>query len=119
MNKWILMAGILFFSPLMAQAACSSSDFKVDSFKVDLNPIKGTLQMKGNLINNCSEPGAAQLLIEAKDSAGNVVQDRKLWPAGTSNIAPGDKASFDAGRMFRYRETMQTYSISVVDVRTW
>jgi hypothetical protein len=42
-----------------------------------------------------------------------------VWPAGTGNIGPGDKVSFDVGRLFRYQSDMDTYTVSIINVRTW
>jgi hypothetical protein len=75
--------------------------------------------MPGKLVNNCKEPAAAQLVIEAKADDGKVLQKRKFWPAGTANIAPGDSVKFDAGRMFSYNTSMKTYSVTIVSVRSW
>lgn len=122
MNNLIAAAaavGVL-LAPVLAHAQCTAADFKVASFQVmagdAAHPI---MEMPGKLVNHCSEPAAAQLVIEAKAGDGKVVQKRKFWPAGTANIAPGDSVKFDAGRMFTYTPDMKTYSVAIVAVRSW
>jgi hypothetical protein len=41
------------------------------------------------------------------------------WPAGTTNISPGQSVDFDLGRLLHYQSDMQSYSLSVVDVKAW
>ena len=62
---------------------------------------------------------AAQIQIEAKSSDGSVVQKKKFWPAGTTNIAPGSSVEFDAGRMFHFDPSMKTYAVVVVSVHSF
>lgn len=120
MKKLIVAAAVLLLAPMMANAACSASSFKLASFKVQTgDSAHPVMHMKGKLVNDCSTPAAAQLLIEAKSADGSIVQKRKFWPAGTTNIAPGSSVSFDAGRMFQYSPSMKTYAVSIVSVRTW
>ena len=52
-------------------------------------------------------------------SSSNLGESKEGWPAGTSNIAPGETAKFDLGRLFRYQSGMDTYTVSIVNVRTW
>jgi hypothetical protein len=123
MNKSIAataVAGALLLAPVLAHAQCTPADFKVASFQVMAgDAAHPVLEMPGKLVNNCKEPAAAQLVIEAKADDGKVVQKRKFWPAGTANIAPGDSVKFDAGRMFSYNTSMKTYSVTIVSVRSW
>lgn len=123
MNKFIAVmagAGVLLAVPVLARAQCSLADFKVASFQVMAgDAAHPVMEMPGKLVNNCKEPAAAQLVIEAKGGDGKVVQKRKFWPAGTANIGPGDSVKFDAGRMFSYTPDMKTYSVTVVAVRSW
>jgi hypothetical protein len=118
--KKIIAAGALLLSPVLAHAACSPADFKVAAFDVmSGDAAHPVLEMPGKLVNHCDEPAAAQLQIEARSDDGSVVQKRKFWPAGTANIAPGASVKFDAGRMFSYKASMKTYSVSIVSVRSW
>ncbi|KRE90950.1 hypothetical protein ASG87_02110 [Frateuria sp. Soil773] len=118
--KTLLAAAVLLFAPIAAHAGCAATDFAVQDFKVGAGSGAGArMSMKGALVNHCTEAAAAQIQIEAKDSSGKVVQTKKGWPAGTTNIAPGQSVDFDMGRLFRFQSDMQTYTVSVVDVRAW
>lgn len=119
MNKLIIAAGALLLAPVVAHADCTAANFKVASFEVHVAPGNSTMTMPGTLQSSCSTPAAAQIEIEAKSDDGSVVQQRKFWPAGTSNIAPGGSVTFDAGRMFHFRPNMKSYSVTIVSVRSW
>ena len=114
----ILLASALFLlAPMAAHAACSPTDFAVQDFKIAASG--GRLSLKGQLVNHCAEPAAAQITIEAKDSSGNVLASNNGWPAGTANIAPGQSGEVDLGRLFRYQSDMQSFTAGVANVRTW
>ncbi|WP_049624007.1 hypothetical protein [Frateuria defendens] len=115
--KTLLAASVLLLAPLAAHAGCASTDFAIQDFKV--GAAGGRLSLKGQLANHCAAAAAAQIQIDAKDSTGHVLQSKKGWPAGTTNIAPGQAVEFDLGRLFRYQSDMQSYTVSVVDVRAW
>ncbi|HEY8585940.1 MAG TPA: hypothetical protein VIL60_04330 [Rhodanobacter sp.] len=119
--KILLFSASLLLLPMAAQATCSLTDFSIKDFKTAARTTgTGTqLSLSGELVNNCSEPAAAQITIEAKDAEGNVIQSKQGWPAGTTNIAPGEAAKFDLGRRFRYQSDMSTYTASIVAVRAW
>lgn len=118
--KTLLASAVLLLAPLAAHAACAPTDFAIQDFTVGAGArAGGRMSMKGHVVNNCAEAAAAQITIEAKDASGNVVQEKKGWPAGTTNIAPGQAVDFDLGRLFRYQSTMATYTVSVASVRTW
>lgn len=114
----VLLATLLLLTPLASQAACLPADFAVLNFEVSATRAEGMV-MKGALVNHCNEAAAAQVQIEAKDASGVVVQTKRGWPAGTTNIAPGQSADFNLGRLFRYDASMATYSVSIVSVRNW
>jgi hypothetical protein len=119
--KTLLISAVLLFAPLAAQADCSPKDFAVRDFKPAVNNT-GTItrmSLRGDLVNNCAAASAAQIRIDIKDDAGSVIQSKQAWPAGTANIAPGDSVHFDLGRLFRYQSGMSSFTVSVVDVRTW
>lgn len=117
--KTLLASAVLFLAPLAAHAACAPTDFAIQDFKVAAGNAGSRMMMKGQVVNHCSEAAAAQISISAKDASGNVVQEKKGWPAGTTNIAPGQTVDFDLGRLFRYQSSMATYTVSVASVRTW
>lgn len=119
--KTLLFATALLVLPMAANAACAATDFAIKDFTTTARSTgSGTqLSLSGELVNNCSEPAAAQITIEAKDASGKVLQSKQGWPAGTTNIAPGQTAKFDLGRRFRYQSDMSTYTASVVAVRAW
>ena len=77
------------------------------------------MTMKGQLVNHCAEPAAAQVEVQAKDASGKVLVAKKGWPAGTTNIAPGKSVTFDLGRQFHYDPSMQSYTAGIVTVRSW
>jgi len=113
-------AGAMLLAPMLAHADCSADDFKLASFQVEVgDPAHPVMKMPGELVNNCKEPAAAQIQIEAKSSDGSVVQKKKFWPAGTTNIAPGATVKFDAGRMFHFQPSMKTYAVVVVSVHSF
>ncbi len=116
-----LLSALILLAPIAAHAACSPTDFVVTNFQVSASTegLRRQMIMKGDLVNHCTDPAAAQIQIDAKDANGNVLQTRKGWPAGTTNIAPGQSAAFNLGRMFHYQSDMQTYAVTVVSVRSW
>lgn len=119
--KGFLAFTSLLLAPLGAHAACSPADFKFQDFTAGMSTsgIGQRILLKGELVNQCAEPAAAQIAIVAKDASGKVLTTKKGWPAGTSNIAPGQSVSFDLGRLFRNTSNMATYSVDVASVRTW
>ncbi|MBB3225762.1 hypothetical protein FHW69_000352 [Luteibacter sp. Sphag1AF] len=119
--KIALAAALLLAAPLSAHAACASKDFSVDGFSVKVTQGSGQprFSMKGQLANKCSEAAAAQIRIDAKDASGKVLASKQGWPAGTSNISPGQSVEFDLGRLFRYQSDMSDYTVTVVDVKSW
>lgn len=116
-----LLITLCLLAPITANAACAPTDFVVKDFAVSARQsgMRSTMIMKGELVNNCATPAAAQVEIDARDANGKVLQSRKGWPAGTTNIAPGKSVPFNLGRMFHYQASMQTYAVRVVSVRTW
>lgn len=118
--KTLLFSSLLLLAPLSA-AACAPSDFVVKDFSPGHTGTGAALKLvlSGQLVNNCATPSAAQIRIEAKDASGTVLQTKQGWPAGTTNIAPGQSASFDLGKQFRFQPEMDNYSVSVVAVRAW
>ena len=117
----LLVSALCLFAPMAANAACAATDFAIKDFAVNAGSdgIRTKLIMKGKLVNNCAEAAAAQIEVQAKDSSGNVLQTKKGWPAGTTNIAPGQSVQFDLGRQFHYSPGMQTYAAGIVAVRSW
>lgn len=116
--KTLIAATLLMVAPIAAHAACSASDFAIQDVKAAPTG-SGHISLKGKLVNNCATAAAAQLRVAAKDGSGNVLSSREGWPTGTTNIAPGQSVDFDMGRLIRYQSDMQTYSITVADVRAW
>lgn len=114
--KTLLASAMLMLAPLAAHAACAPTDFAIQDFKVTEG---ARMSMKGQVMNKCAEPAAAQISIIAKDANGRVIQEKKGWPAGTTNIAPGQVVEFNLGRLFRYSSDMATYTASIASVRTW
>jgi len=121
MKKTLIAAALFLMAPLAAHAACAPTDFAVQDFKMKLvgAGAAARLSLSGQLVNHCAEPAAAQISIDAKDGSGKVIQSKKGWPAGTTNIGPGQSVSFDLGRLFRYESDMQDYTVSVSEVKTW
>lgn len=119
--KTLLLSASLLFLPVAAHAACAPTDFVIKDFKPAANGSGAAirLSLSGELVNNCAEPAAAQISIEAKDADGKVIQAKQGWPAGTTNIAPGAAAKFDLGKRFRYQSDMASYTVSVIAVRAW
>jgi hypothetical protein len=118
MTYRLLVPAFCLLAPLAAHAACSATDFAIKDFAVAAGA-RGTMSVEGELVNNCAEAAAAQVEVQAKDSQGNVVQAKKAWPAGTTNIAPGQSVKFNLGRQFHYELSMQAYSAGVIKVRSW
>ncbi len=119
--KTLIASALLLFAPLAAHAACAPSDFAVQDFKMKLvgSGANARMSLTGQLVNHCAEAAAAQIAIDAKDGSGKVLQSKKGWPAGTTNIGPGQTVDFDLGRLFRFDPEMQSYTVGVADVRTW
>jgi hypothetical protein len=120
MKTTLLLASLLLL-PVAGHAACAPTDFAIKDFKTSISGAGGAarITLAGELVNNCTDPSAAQIRIEAKDADGKVVQSKEGWPAGTTNIAPGAAAKFDLGRRFRYQSDMASYTVSVIAIRAW
>lgn len=118
--KSLIAATLLLVAPIAAHA-CAPTDFAIQDVKVAAvgTGIATRLSVKGKLVNNCTSAAAAQVRVDAKDGSGNVLSSREGWPAGTTNIAPGQSVDFDMGRLLHYQSEMQTYSLTVVNVRAW
>jgi hypothetical protein len=118
--KKLIVATLLMVAPIAAQA-CAPTDFTIQDVKVSATGtgITTRISVKGKLVNNCSAAAAAQVRIDAKDGSGAVLASKEGWPGGTTNISPGQSVDFDLGRMLHYQNDMQTYSLTVVDVRAW
>jgi hypothetical protein len=103
--KTVFAAALLLVAPVAAHAACSASDFAIQDVKVSSvgTGVATRLSVKGKLVNNCASAAAAQV----------------GWPAGTTNVSPGQAVDFDLGRLLHYQSDMQNYSLSVVDVKAW
>ncbi|MGY3039487.1 hypothetical protein ACVWWQ_001074 [Rhodanobacter sp. TND4EL1] len=118
--KTMLLASLLLLAPVAVHAECNVKDFAITDFKPGVGNGAGSrLVLRGELVNNCAAASAAQIRIEIKDDAGKVIQTKQAWPAGTSNITPGETVHFDLGRLFRYQAGMASFTASVVDVRSW
>lgn len=119
--KTLFTAALFLLLPMGAQASCALTDFGIEHFEPGLASVGTTTRvtLRGELVNHCAQASAAQIRIEIKDDQGNVLQSKDAWPAGTSNIPPGEKVSFDLGRLFRYRSGMSAFTVSVADVRIW
>ena len=118
--KKLLVFSALLLAPLVSHAECGATDFAIKDFKPSIvSGLTPRLSLKGQLVNNCALPSAAQIRVEIKDGSGKVVQTKKAWPAGTANITPGQVVEFDLGRMFHYQTSMASFSASVVGVRSW
>lgn len=119
--KTLLLSASLLLLPVAGHAACAPTDFTIKDFKPAASGAGAAvrLSLSGELVNNCASPAAAQITIEAKDVDGKVLQAKEGWPAGTTNIAPGDAAKFDLGRRFRYQSEMASYTVRVIAVRAW
>jgi hypothetical protein len=120
MKNILLASALLLAAPMAAHAACSATDFTIQDFKVAAgSSAMSKMTMKGQLVNHCAEAAAAQIEIQAKDASGNVIASKKGWPAGTTNIGPGQSVTFDLGRQFHYDPSMQTYAAGIASVRAW
>jgi hypothetical protein len=119
--KAFIVATVLMVAPIAAHAACAAGDFVIQDVKVTAigTGIATRLSVKGKLVNNCAAAAAAQVRLDAKDGSGNVLASKEGWPAGTTNLSPGQSVDFDLGRLLHYQSDMQSYSLSVVDVRAW
>lgn len=118
--KTFLLSCVLLLAPLAAHADCSVKDFAITDFK----PAAGRgadsrMSLRGELVNNCGIASAAQIRVEIKNASGEVIQSKQAWPAGTSNVTPGQSVHFDLGRLFRYQSEMASFTARVVAVRSW
>ncbi|HXD35048.1 MAG TPA: hypothetical protein VN624_00230 [Rhodanobacter sp.] len=119
--KTLFAATALLLLPMGAHAGCVIKDFAIANFTPAMTSVGSStrITLRGELVNHCAEAAAGQIRIDIKDDKGNVVQSKDVWPAGTGNISPGDKVSFDVGRMFRYKDGMSAFTATITDVRTW
>lgn len=122
MTKYVIAAMFLVLSTA-GFAECSPSDFTVVDFQVGIDNCRGSrcpkLNLAGKLVNNCSEPAAAQIEIEAKNDVGRTVDSVDGWPAMTSNINPGESKEFDFGPLMSYKPSMVDFSVAITDVKSW
>jgi len=106
-----------------AWASCTSSDFNVDNLDISVDNCSGRncprLVITGELVNNCSSEAAARVEIEAQNGRGQTVDSVDGWPARTENLAPGEAAEFDFTAMMDFDRSMEDFSVSIVESRTW
>jgi hypothetical protein len=118
--KSLLVSCALLPVPVVVHAECTIKDFAITEFTPSAaRESAGKLSLHGVLVNNCHTASAAQVEVQIKDSAGNVLQSKKAWPAGTSNVTPGQTVQFDLGRLFHYQADMASFTASIVSVRAW
>jgi len=121
-TRYVIAALFLVLSTAV-YAECSLSDFTVIDFNVAVNDCRGPrcpkLELAGKLVNNCSQPAAAQVEIEARTDYGSVVDTVDGWPAMTANLAPGEARPFDFGPLMKYNRKMVDFSVAITDVKTW
>ena len=119
--KTLIAAALLMIAPIAAHAACVASDFAIEDFQQSTvgSGAAMHLTLKGKLVNHCAAAAAAQVRVDAKDGSGKVLVSKQGWPAGTTNLAPGQEIDFDLGRLVHYQPEMQTYAASVGQVSTW
>jgi hypothetical protein len=119
--KTLLATALLLIAPIAAHAGCTASNFAIEDFQQSTVGSGAALHLslKGKLVNHCAAAAAAQIRVDAKDGSGKVLVSKQGWPAGTTNIAPGQEVDFDLGRLVHYQPEMQTYAVSVGQVSTW
>ncbi len=118
--KNLLICSILLLAPLAAHAECAIKDFAITAFKPSVaSGLTPRLTLQGQLMNNCTASSAAEIRVEIKNDAGQVIQSKQAWPAGTSNITPGQTVQFDLGRLFHFQAGMASFTASIVSVRAW
>ena len=105
-------------------ARCRPSDFQVEGFKATVyDDCRRTpcpaLKLTGRLKNNCNLPAGAQLKITATPKSGDLVDTVEGWPASIRNISPSDSYAFDLGPLMTHRSNMSSFSVQVIDARTW
>lgn len=98
-------------------AECAPTDFAIQDVKAGVTG--GHVSVAGRLTNGCAKAAGAELEVVAKDASGTVLQSKRGWAVGTSNIDPNQSVSFDLGRLLRVQPGMETYTVHVVDARTW
>lgn len=112
-----------FMMPQTVMAACSASDFSIEDLEIEVDNCTGRncpmLVMTGSLINQCGEPAAARVEIQAKSDRGRPIDSVDGWPAQTSNLAPGEKADFDFTAMMPFDRNMSDFSVNIIETRVW
>lgn len=121
MWKWLALTiglAMMAYAPT-GYAACSSSDFTVENFDLDIDTRRDMVNMSGELVNQCDEPAAARIEIEAFNGSGSALETVDGWPARRDNIEPGDRVEFDFSGMMRFDRSMEDFSVSIVESRQW
>jgi hypothetical protein len=118
--KTLLMTTALLLAPMAVHAECSIKDFAITEFTPSAaSGLSGKLSLRGQLVNSCATRWAGMIRFVVMDDGGNVLLSMLAWPAGTSNITPGQSVSFDLGRLFHYQRNIASFTASVVKVRSW
>jgi len=119
--KTLFAATLLLLLPMGAHAGCTIKDFAIENFTPGLASVGSSTRvtLRGDLVNHCAEAAAGQIRIDIKDDKGTVLQTKDVWPAGTGNVAAGDRVHFDVGRLFRYKDGMSAFTATITDVRIW
>lgn len=120
----IFLFGIcLAFGSIGAAGACSSADFEVKDFKIDVKRCSGArcprLRLEGILVNKCSSAAAARIEIQGKDENGAVLGSAEGWPASTRNLAPGEEVEFDFGPLIKFDQRLVNFDVLVIEVKSW
>lgn len=123
MKRIVAILGLsLLWPQTQAQAACAHKDFDVENFKISMSARVGgakRFSIKGDLVNHCGEPAAAQIRVIAMDSNGREVKAEDGWPAGSNNIPPGQSVSFDFGPLFKFDPAFDQFGVAIVQTKTW
>jgi hypothetical protein len=71
----------------------------------------------GTVQNNGSEPAYVVLEINAKDKDKKLIESRRMYPASTENIAPGETVAFDV--LASRSDTAEFVSVRIAEVDQW
>lgn len=112
-----------FIMPQTVMAACSPTDFNIENLQIEVDNCTGRncpmLIMTGSLVNECGQPAAARVEIQAQSRSGRPIDSVDGWPAQTSNLAPGERAEFDFTAMMPFDPSMSDFSVNIIETRVW
>ena len=113
--KSAIGASMAFLMASTIAQACSVSDITIKQADWRLHTMSRdvvTLEVFGEIKNNCAEPTQVALHHVFKDAAGKVVTARDDWATSTGSVGPGQSYGFSYTALIESKVSQQIKTLS-------